>query len=423
MKRKWQKCLFFFTLCLLLGSLSGCGDKKTEDGEETDSLFGGVNIFSGNSENSPGGSRKDLCDTWENAMGGSGPVEYEYVDIKLPGDMEEVDLTRETYTDVSEAVSGTIRKVSKMILKNPSGHVWRIFEFQYHYDSAVDLYDEVMTYNGNGELLYKSTTYYTSTNVQGEYTGRIVKKFAYSYDAKGENIAQIEYTGGEWLQFEKAQWDGIYDSSNKFCVFAYDALGRKTGAREYKMDGTVVGRWEYIWEDGKLKEVNRRNEYDGWSTYTDPEFDSEGRLSALYDRFSGSEEPVFTFVYDDQGRLIERTGFNAGYKPSYHQTFQYREDGTLESCRYLESVEDLNRIQEGNLAYVPSFRYDEQGRLTIEDHGYLLSGSRTSCWTYEYYDNGMISVQKEYRMGEYEDGDEPRKETHYEESGNPVSGQ
>lgn len=427
--KKWQKISgFLLAGCLVLG-MTACGGEGKESEESEDSLFGGVSIFTrkeGDSDGSPSSSAgknlMELCDTWENAMGGSGPVEYEYIEIDLPQDMEDVDLTRSTYTDASEAASGRIRKVSKMTLKNELGYVWRMFEFEYHYDSPIDLYDEVRTYNGNGELLYTTTTYYTCTNTQGEYTGRIIKNFAQSFDAKREKIAQVEHTGGDWLQFESAQWDGIYDSSHKFCVFAYDDQGRKIGAREYKMDGMIVGHWEYVWEDGKLTEVNRRNEYDGWSKYTSPEFDSQGRLTALYDRVSGDSDPLFTFVYDEQGRLIERTGYNAGNGEPYHQSFHYREDGTLESCRYLESVEDLNRIQEGNLLYIPSFLYDEKGRLTVEDHGYLISGSRTSCWTYEYYDNGIISVRKEYRMGDYEAGEEPERETHYEESGNPVTG-
>ena len=280
----------------------------------------------------PENSNAALCDTWENAYGEHGAVEYEYVEITLPSGLEDIDLSRYTYTDPLEESTGTIRKVSKMTLRTEAGEVWRIFEFDYHYTSAIDLYDESWTYDSDGNLLYRVVTYCTALDENRQLTGKIFKSFSDSYDAKNTQICEIYYTGTEWTQFEKAERDGIYSPATAFCIFAYDSQGRKLGVREYQMDGVQTGRWEYVWDGDTLTEVNRLNEYDGWSKYTAPEFDGEGRLTALYDIFSEDDTPLFTFTYDDQGRLVERTGYIAGKTIRYYQEFIYGADGKLVDC-------------------------------------------------------------------------------------------
>lgn len=334
----------FLTCCLLLWT-AACGGPSNEASEPTFSNQGSnpsdtetfgtesdpESVEGDDSSFAAEGTAAAYFDTWENAYGESGPVEYEYIEIDLSSNLEEIDLVRDIYTDASESGTGTIRKVSKMTLKTEAGDIWRVFEFEYHYNSAVDLFDKTYTYNADDELLYSVTTYYQTTNANNEFTGKIVKNYSKSYDDDGENICSIYYNGTQLMQFESSEHYG-YDSSTRFCVFAYDSQGRKLGAREYLKDGTVAARWDYVWEEGVLTSVyrNRMSVYEGKSKYMTPEFDSEGRLAALYE----DNETLYTFTYDAQGRLTERTGYITSRSQQYHQTFIYGDDGSLKDCVY-----------------------------------------------------------------------------------------
>lgn len=344
MKKRW----YLAAALLLAIGLGGCGNKETA--EET-----GIE-----KEGEPAQEEKDEtpADTWGNGIGQTGWVEYGY---DQDGDVA----------------------VMKLYLEN--GNLYRRIENEKLEGSTYEL--STSTYNANGIQLYSlNTTYYYEN---GAYTEN--PNFQHGMDLILEKETSNRNFTPEHFQMDQGT---LYDTGSGtayWWVTEYNEEGKPEATTEYFKDGALTGQWEYEYEKGKLTQAHYKQNGLSYDILT-PEYDEEERIT----RLSG-DRLTLEFTYDEEGRRI--AGSWQEGEVEKRMDYEYREDGSLAYCVFCDVDTYGNEV-------TGTFQYDETGNLTAADYGYLngsIGGEDITAYVYEYYDNGICKLERDYQNAEDSD--------------------
>ncbi len=203
----------------------------------------------------------------------------------------------------------------------------------------------------------------------------------------------------------------------------YNNLGQLTEESIY------TNKWGYIkliwrreytyYANGRLKteiKINK-NCSDGYDDYITYYYDSIGRLSMVYNKYSCFNKGYFNYpinyIYDSSNNLIEKI---ATYGDTslifYKHVYSYDINNNLVLDKYFYSYRDNLTISS-----MTDFKYDSLNRLILKR--WISSPTYIDSTTYEYYNNGLIKSETKYPINN------PYKkitwfENFYDENGNHV---
>lgn len=347
-KRLMKKGWHLAAAILLTVCLSGCGGKEAAEEPVTEKEGGPVN-------ETEAGARTD---TWGNGIGQTGWVEYEYDE---DGDVA----------------------VMELYLEN--GNLYRRLENEKLEGSSYEL--STSTYNANGIQLYSlNTTYYYEN---GEYTEN--PNFQHGMDLILEKETSNRTFTPSYFQIERGT---LYDTGSGtayWWVTEYNEEGKPNATTEYFKDGALTGQWTYEYEKGKLTQAHYKKSGSSYDMLT-PEYDEEERII----RLSGNRLTL-EFTYDEAGRRIAGSWQEGDVEK--RMDYEYREDGSLAYCVFCDVDQYGNEVR-------GTFQYDEAGNLTAADYGYLngsIGGDDITAYVYEYYDNGICKLERDYQKAEDSD--------------------
>lgn len=366
---------------VIILSLCACGG-DTDNPGTTDGTQGGSqggtqnNNQSGSSENN---TPKD--DTWENAMGQSGVMEYEYKNDKL----------------------------KKATFKyGNTDKVWRTIEYGSFEDNAVGMRYYETHRNSNNEVIFSLD----------------IRKFE---DDGSKNMPQY-ITGHDYFYDETSckltlQDDGMiietmrantYGGAQDFWITSYAGNGLPAKTTVYSREGSKLCTWLFYYEDSRVAYGRKCDDYyadatpkNGYVTGTTYkfEYDDSGKLLKLVEGYGipnengeitkfdpkdqhDPENPIgVTFEYDSQDRLSKRTENGSNLFTS--QIFTYADDNSVAECQFI-----YGRIGKDNHKY-GYFKMNSDSILSSADFGFLGNGD-TSYYEFKYFDNGMLSHIKAY---------------------------
>lgn len=357
-------------LCLLLAfSLAACGNDPATDG--------------GNKPNTPDASNSTTnptkptpppADTWFNAQGQYGTVEYTFNQHGMP---------------------------DKTIFHYASGNVWRIIEHSTLEDNAYSslLYCQSI-YNTNGSLLF-SLEHTMQTKHNADYE---IPETARSYDHYFKTLAcdlYYDYFGGVSTSLRRNDHCGAQD----YAIITWKSGTEIEKITLYYREGVRKGTLFAFYEEGALAYLGICQDYDDAPfKFYKVEY-ADGRICRLVHGrgvvngvsgqvtdFSESSEEEILLQYDAAGHItqIYRNG-----KGEHFQWDFFYEGDTLKSTDYRAGskafpVEELSLGQ---------FILNSDGTLASADYSFLngsLGGGDTSYYVYTYHPNGMIANIKCY---------------------------
>lgn len=368
-----QKILALLLALVMVLSLCACGGDKTDP---TDGSGEGNNGTSNNGANNGSENAEPKEDTWENAMGQSGTMAYEY--------------------------KGETLKKATFKYGN-TDKVWRTIEYGSFEDNAVGIRHYETHRNSNNEVIF-------SLDIR------------YFEEAGSENVPQY-ITGHDYFYDETSceltlQSDGMiietmiantYMGAQDFWITKYASNGLPAQTAVYSREGSKLCTWLFYHEDGRIAYGRQCNDYYADATpkkgYVSGttfkfEYDDSGKLTKLVEGYGipnsngqianfepkeqrNPDNPIgVTFEYDDQGRLSKRTQTGSVLYTS--QVFTYDDEGAVSECEFISGSVDSARTKN---AY---FEMDADSLLAAADFG-NLSNADTSYYEFQYYGNGMLS--------------------------------
>lgn len=363
--------LWKVALCLLLVlCLVGCGDTPaTEPEESNDKSATGGELTGGQEEVSA------PQDTWFNAEGQYGTVEYTYDEHGNP---------------------------EKTVFYHYSGKVWRTIEYDTIQDNAYSsLLHTQEIRNVNGSLLF-SLSYTVQTM---ENSDRKIPVFMSSYDHfHGEGVCRIDYNsyGGE----DSLNRYNTYRGAQDYAIITWKNSKQIEKITLFNREGSQKGTHLFYYEDGKVEYIGACNAYrDSTYEFYKVEYDN-GRISHLIygranlDQNTGKVIGFSTSSYgqeiliqrDDDGHIVQIEEKDNSFR--YIRNYSFEGDALIASEYLFGRTEwDLEYFDKGY------FTFNADGTFATADYGFLdgsLGGGDTSYYVFTYYDNGMISNVKGY---------------------------
>ncbi len=230
------------------------------------------------------------------------------------------------------------------------------------------------------------------------------------YDENNNEILTV--SGGKYTKTDYSP-DGSVASCTSYSGFvSFERFDRKDGLvnREYSFDGVknyVYKSYEYEY-DGKnpTRAVYDSNTAPGM---IENEYDGDNKTAVRSFDFESDKE--WEYVHDSVGRLTAEKSYDLNGQLIYNKQYSYKSDGSL----YLSSVNEVYEKDDGgNPESYKLTSYGEDGKvleetvntpegyeiakaeLQFNDKGDVkcekISGSET-WYTYEYYDNGAVSLK------------------------------
>lgn len=366
-------------------SLCACGGKTDHPETPGDPQSGSQN------NDQPGDNTESTTpkeDTWENAMGQSGVMVYEY-----KGD-----------------------KLKKATFKyGNTDKVWRTIEYGSFEDNAVGMRYYETHRNSNNEVTFSLDISYFeeegAKNVPQHITGH-----DYFYDETSCDLTLQD----DGLIIE-TMIANTYDGAQDFWITSYASNGLPAKTSVYSREGTLLCTWLFYHEDGRVaygKEVEDYIIFGSdriWGSVYKFDYNDNGELVALVEGYGSEnsngeitgfdpkeqhdpENPIgVTFEYDAQGRLSKRIKTGSNIRTT--QVFTYSDDDTVAECDFISG-----RIGSDNDHHT-CFKMNSDSVLSSADFGYL-SNADTSYYEFEYFDNGMLSRIKAYDRSTVKEGDE-----------------
>lgn len=338
---------------------------------------------SGNGTNSGAPTGTPPADTWENAQGQSGTVEYEYENDRL------------------------VKTVFKL---GDSNKVWRTIEHFITDDSGMTAWRE-NHFDANGTKIFDLSI--TKHPAEDGSTERFPKNI-YGYDYTFmDTSSDMNYTinGMSDRTLRKNTYTGAQD----YWVTEYGSDGLPEKTTVYYRDGVRKMTWRFFTEDGKVAYAQVAEDYMDFS-YADTyalKRDDNGTITLVYgyasvdgDKVSNFEEKsnndgkvVITLKYDSNGNLTELTYPKENTtKSPIVEKYTY-EGNTRVKCTFTE-------VTGYDYDTIGTFVLNADGTLASADYSYLngsIGGGDTTYYQYKYYDSGVISNIKAYWSSEIEE--------------------
>ena len=376
---KFSHRLFAILLALVMTlSLCACGGSSDQPDTTDGSQSGGYN------NNQSGDNTENITpknDTWENAMGQSGVMEYEYK---------------------GETLKKAIFKYGN------TDKVWRTIEYGSFEDNAVGMRYYQTHYNSNDEVIFSLDIRYFeeagSENVPQYITGH-----DYFYDETSCNLTL--QSDGMIVESTIANTCG---GAQDYWITQYAGNGLPGKTTVYSREGSKLCTWLFYYEEGRIAygracddyyaDATPKNGYFTGTTYQF-EYDGSGKLVKLVEGYgipnANGEIPKFepkeqrdpenpigiTFQYDGDGRLSKRIKTESSLVTT--QTFTYGSDGTITECEFT-----YGRIGSDNHKHA-YFKMNSDSVLSSADFGFL-SNANSSYYEFEYFENDKLSNIKAY---------------------------
>lgn len=325
------------------------------------------------------------ADTWENAQGQSGKVEYVY---------EGKDLVK------------TVFKLGD------SEKIWRTVEHLFSDDSGMSAWSE-KHFDANGTLMFDlSITKHPAEEGKTERVPEII----YGYDRiLDETSSDMRY--GTSGATERTLRKNSYTGAQNYWVVKYGSNGLPVSATVYYRDGVRKSSWRFFSQDGKLAYAQCADDYMNFDYADTYKLNKDGNeltfvwgyasvkgntVTNFNAKSSDDGRVTITLKYDSDGNVTELTYPRENTtKTPIIEKYTY-EGGNRVKCTFTE----ITGYENDN---VGTFELNANGTVASADYGYL-NGSRgsgdTTYYRFEYYDNGVVSNVKAYRSSEIEEGED-----------------
>lgn len=306
-----------------------------------------------------------------------------YYDPAEPDSFSIWDDTAERNLEGSEA----LQFCYEMLLGMGSVDKWIGTEYDYEsLPPRQQLIDSFATVDN--VLLYTHSTRIDNMGNESNYSGS-----SWYYDESGRLIYEDE---GSWEKYEQE-----YGISGWF-VYEYDKNGRVSLITVYSYSGSdsVEGIITPVYDENGVhtSDIVKTNEGEIEHLYA---YDAEGRLISKRYGTSSSDGYVFTYTYDENGRLTGKLCENVmDYDTddewtwdSWETKYIYDENGTLTEMTFTDShywTDD--KLSWYTTDTIQCF-HDDQGRLvktvttpgsTIDDDGEVMNTPNYASYTTEY---------------------------------------
>ena len=378
-------------LCLLLAlALTACGTApaiptNSDHPSSTGSLEG---------PSDPSNPGPAPADTWFNAEGQYGTVEYTYNQYGMP---------------------------EKTIFYYHSGKVWRTIEHSVLEDNAYTslLYCQRI-YNANGTLLFSLQ----ETRQDKAYADYQIPRDVSCYDHfYKKSVCNIFY--GPYGSAETLQRYSTYYGAQDYAVITWKNATEMEKITLYYREGSQKATMFMHYEDGQLAYIGYGEDYEDSplhfykAEYTDGRISSLIYGSASIDSFSGkvqyfredSKNIRILLSYDTAGHI---TGIDmTDHSLRYLWNFTYEGD-TLTATEYLKGYPGYDLV-DFTRGY---FTFNQDGTFSTADYSFLggsLGRGDTSYYVFTYHPNGIVSNIKGYFESPYylEEDEEPDLEWEY----------
>ena len=401
----FRKLLAALLVLIMVLSLCACGGNS---GQSDDS--GSNQNGSQSGDNNETGTPKD--DTWENALGQSGTMAYEYKNDRL---------------------------VKAIFKYGGSDKVWRTIEYGSFEDNAVGIRYYETHCNSNGEKIFSLDIQYFA-----DEGSKDVPQYVSGYDYLFEDTSCRYTMQSDGMAIETLR-KNTHQGAEDYWITQYNSKGLPVKTMVYGREGLLLNGWEFYHEKGR---VAYGIEYEDYRIYYTPtgllsksvfgttfkfEYDDNGNLIKLVEGYGSPNDKGtianfkpkdqrnpensvgVTFEYNAQGQLTKRTSNNTVFTTS--QEFTYGSDGKVTDCVY-----SYGRISNDHRD-LGFYELNADGTLATADFGYLNGshgGGDFSYYVYTYYDNGMFKNVKAYwESARYDDSEtlDLEWEKNYNESG------
>jgi len=156
--------------------------------------------------------------------------------------------------------------------------------------------------------------------------------------------------------------------------YEYDANGNRIKEVDYRgSDAEYVREYTYASDGTLLKEIKKGGENAGTILYH-YEVDEAGNMQKdLNYNEDGSISYGTEWLYDAEGLLQERIGYDQGKKVSHEQYFY--ESGLLVKCERSNS--------DGKVVYEATYKYDNQIEKVVNEYHDVIGGQTRTVYEYE----------------------------------------
>ena len=265
------------------------------------------------------------------------------------------------------------------------------------YDSKGNLTKEVITFDSNDPKERKTINYtYTEDNLpdtintQYEYYDNETRRWETNtllyYDVvfNDENVIYVYDDNGR-LKAEMNYVDNTFISSYKYVYDNKGNLSEETFYEPRSLDDSIIIDFEYD-DKNNVSQVNGENLMGEKTRIEVFEYDSKGNCESHLFRNnsedSESKDSYYTYLYDDNNRLIEEN--------VYYIVMSTREDEKTENEDHSYSVWYKEKDSLGNVTLEGYEEYDIDGNLMAETFFDTDEGRLTQRIEYKYDKNGYL---------------------------------
>lgn len=299
-----------------------------------------------------------------------------------------------------------IKRKYKIVVNPSTNELRRVLEEKWITEDRVERYN---VYKDDGTLLCRSVDKFDDRGNLMEHTSydednEIEIRRVMRYDDFGNEIKRTIYRGERdglpvqyTSQYKYGEKGNVLERRefNRYRRLSmeviYDDCGRMTERVSYDNEGNETVKESFVYDaDGKLieKYEHRRGEEPDKQVY---EYDSNGNQIYTYYDKNGIESAGVRFTYDENNRKVDNRSFLEDGTVFYRESYGYDSEGRKN--KQIEYEEDCVTVDE-----ITTWEYDNEGRETSHRH-LAPNGDIRSVWEYQYNADGEICMEC-YRRGD-----------------------
>jgi len=222
---------------------------------------------------------------------------------------------------------------------------------------------------------------------------KILCQISYEYDEDNNLIKQYWDFQGQWYQSFKHYYEKTDQHKNYYSSpFLTNKGNYRISKEEYTFNDEVGGPSFYYYNEAGLlyKKVFMRS--DSFSTTTFYKYDAERRLKVSKRNYSDGRTARFTYVYDENDRLVLRTYFTGDTLAGF-ESYLYNQEGDLMKA-YIRNFDNW-------LTGTIDFDHDEPG--TITKGTFKGENGFDALISFNYNDAGLpVEIIWEFTFGKFQ---------------------